>query len=315
MELDQLRALRAVVAEGSVGGAAASLFLTASAVSQRLARLERAVGQPLLERTGRGVRATPAGALLAAHADDILAAVDRAAAQVAALRSAVVGELRLAAFASAARALLPPAVRDLHRDHPSLRAQVAEQEPDEAVPLVVRGAVDVAVVQDWPDSPLELPAALRYAGLLRDPVDLAVPVAHRLAGRAAVTLADVGDEPWITWPRGQLCHDWFHSVLAAAGATPRVAHTAAEYGTQLALVAAGCGVALVPRLGRGEVPDQVRTLPLTPAPHRRVYAVWHADRAGHPAVTAAVCAIRASAAARRRSTTADGNAGPPEIHR
>ncbi|HEX5740364.1 MAG TPA: LysR substrate-binding domain-containing protein, partial [Pilimelia sp.] len=95
------------------------------------------------------------------------------------------------------------------------------------------------------------------------------------------------------------------------GVAPRIAHTAAEYGTQLALVAAGCGVALVPRLGRGEVPEQVRVLPLEPAPHRRVYAVWHADRAGHPAVTAAVAAVRASAATLRRPAPADGATGPP----
>ncbi|UJW32796.1 LysR family transcriptional regulator [Saccharothrix sp. AJ9571] len=285
LNLERLRVLRAVSTTGSVSGAAAQLHVTTSAVSQQLARLEREVGQPLLERNGRGIRLTDAAALLAAHADRLLAQVERVEADLARHRGAVAGALSMAAFATAARGLLPGALRALRADHTGLRVRLDEREPPEAISGLCRGEVDVAVVQDWPESPLELPEGLSRETLLHDPLDLAVPVDHE-------PRAELADEEWITWTSGQLCHDWLSRTLGE----PRIVHTASEHSTQLALVAAGLGVALLPRLGRDHVPDGVRVVPIDPAPARQVHALWRTSAARRPAIRAAVIALRSAAA-------------------
>src|SRR3981189_546625 len=129
LDLDRLRALSAVATYGSVSAAADVLHVTTSAVSQQVAKLERETGQKLLERNGRGVRLTDAAALLATHAERILAMVEEAEAAREAQRGEVVGELPVAAFPPAARGLLPPALRALARDHPRLRVCMREQDP------------------------------------------------------------------------------------------------------------------------------------------------------------------------------------------
>ncbi|AXB47602.1 LysR family transcriptional regulator [Amycolatopsis albispora] len=291
LNLERLRVLRAVSATGSVSGAAAQLHVTTSAVSQQLARLEREVGQRLLERNGRGIRLTDAATLLAAHGDRLLAQVEEVEAELARHRGAVAGALSVAAFATAARGLLPGALRALRAEYPALEPRMDEQEPPEAVAGLCRGDVDVAVVQDWPEAPLVLPEGLSRDYLLDDPLDLAVPAGHPLAGRAEVPLPELGAEEWITWTDGQLCHDWLTRTLEA----PRIVHTASEHSTQLALVAAGLGVAVLPRLGRGHVPEGVRVVPIHPGPARQVHVLWRTSAARRPAIRAVVTALRESA--------------------
>lgn len=295
LNLERLRVLHAVATTGSVRGAAETLHVTTSAVSQQLARLEREVGQRLLERHGRGIRLTDAAALLAEHAGTLLAQVEAVEADLARHRGAVAGPVTIAAFATAARGLLPGALRALRADHPDLTARLAEQEPDDAVLALCHGDVDVAVVQDWSDAPLPLPDGLARQPLLDDAFDVALPAGHRLADRAAVTLTELADEDWISWTAGQICHDWLTHALRGHGVLPRVAHTASEHPTQLALVAAGLGAAVVPRLGRGAVPEDVVFVALQPVPHRQVYALWRTGSSRRPAIGAAVRALREAA--------------------
>src|SRR5437762_13095452 len=107
LNLERLRVLHAVFTTGSVVGAACTLHVTTSAVSQQMARLEREVGQRLVERQGRGVRLTEAGALLSRNAADLLSHVERVESDIAEHRGTVAGTLTIAAFATAARGLLP----------------------------------------------------------------------------------------------------------------------------------------------------------------------------------------------------------------
>jgi molybdate transport repressor ModE-like protein len=286
--LERLRVLHAVAAAGSVVGAARNLHVTTSAVSQQIARLEREVGQPLVERHGRGIRLTGAGALLAGHAADLLDHAERVAADLDALRGAVTGSLAVAAFATAARGLLPGALAALRSAYPSLTVSLAEQEPHEALPLLVRGRLDVAVVQDWAEEPLAVPPGLARRDLLDDPFDVALPAAHPLAARARVGLAELAEVDWISWSSGQICHDWLVVTLRGLGAEPRIAHTASEHATQLALVRAGLGAAVIPRLGRGPVPAGVRFVPIDPTPTRRVFALWRSSTGARPSVAAFV---------------------------
>ncbi|MFC5002446.1 LysR family transcriptional regulator [Dactylosporangium cerinum] len=265
------------------------------AVSQQIARLERETGQHLVEKQGRGVRVTEAGAVLARSAGEVLTLVERVEAGLAGHRGVVAGPLAVAAFATAARGLLPGVLAQLRTAFPDLDVALSEQEPDAAVAALRRGHPDVAVVQDWADDVLAVPDGLSRRHLLDDPFDVALPAAHPLAGRAAVTVADLAGEDWIGWSTGQICHDWLSATLRRHGAQARIRHTASEHSTQLALVAAGLGAAVIPRLGRDPVSVSV-SVPFDPQPTRRVFAVWRDSAAARPAVATAVDALASHAA-------------------
>jgi molybdate transport repressor ModE-like protein len=286
LNLDRLRVLHAVSNTGSVSGAAATLHVTTSAVSQQLARLEREVGQALVERNGRGIRLTDAGSVLAEHAGRLLDEVERMEADLAARRGAVAGRLTIAAFATAARGLIPATMRALRDEHPALSVRLAEMEPNDAIPALRRGDADIAIVQDWPEAPLELPDGLSREPLLEDLFDAVLPADHPCAARETVTMAELAGEKWISWAGGQICYDWFRQSLYGDGVRPDITHTASEHSTQLALVAAGMGVAIIPRLGREPVPDTVRVIELRPALSRQVYALWRDSAARRPAIAA-----------------------------
>ncbi|MDI2129100.1 LysR family transcriptional regulator [Yinghuangia seranimata] len=299
LDLDQLRALQAVAREGSLSRAAETLHLTPSAVSQRLTKLEKDIGQPLLQPHGRTVQLTPAGQLLVLRAAEILSLVHRTHAELENHQGLVTGELSIAAFPTAIRGLLPPALRSLARAHPELQLHIHEQEPEQSLPLLTRSVVDVAVVQDWGSRPLPLPADIQTRDLLHDTADLALPAHHPLAHHASLRITDVADEPWIAWTPGTLCHDWLLDTLRAHHHKPRIAHTAAEYPTQLALVRAGLGIALTPRLGRDHVPDDVAVVPVRPAPIRHIYAAYRHDDEQRPTIQAALTALHDAAAQAR----------------
>lgn len=299
LNLDRLRILYAVARHGSVSGAAEGLHVTTSAVSQQMAKLERETGQQLLARNGRGVRLTDAGRLLAEHARRIISQLELAEADLEAHRGRAVGELLLAAFPTAARGLFPAVLAALRADHPQLRVRLREMEPDAAVRMLVRGDIDLAVVLDWYNRPLSLPGGLAKEPLLDDPADVAMPADHPRAGSGPVELADFADDEWISWPGGEFCHDWLLFTLRGQGIEPRLCHTAGEHHTQLALVGAGLGVAVAPRLGRGPLPEGVAVAPVRHPMKRHVYAVWRQETDRRPSVRAAVEALRAAAGAVR----------------
>lgn len=286
LNLERLRVLHAVWTTGSVVGAARTLHVTTSAVSQQVARLEREVDQRLVERQGRGIRLTEAGALLARHAGDLLGHVERVEAGLAEHRGAVAGALTIAAFATAARGLLPGVLRDLRSRYPDLSVSLSEQEPHEAIPALRRGHLDVAIVQDWAEEALAVPPTLSRRHLLTDPFDVALPADHPLANRYSVAIKELAGDDWITWSTGQICHDWLIRIFDRHDAQPRIQHTASEHSTQLALVAAGLGAAVIPRLGREPAPPSVRFVPLDPPPIRRIFALWRTSAGNHPAIGA-----------------------------
>jgi DNA-binding transcriptional LysR family regulator len=291
LHLERLQALHAVSTFGSVTGAAEALRLTPSAVSQQLGKLQRDVGQRLIEPYGRGVRLTPVGVLLAKRAHAILSEVESAEGELDRERERVVGDLQIAGFATAARAILPQTVARLRTEHQQLRLRVSERQPDEAIRLVVAGHLDIALVNDWMNAPLVLPDGVERLLIMNDPVDLAVPEDHPLAQRTSVELTELGAEPWITWPFGAICHEWLTQTLRQHGLTPEVTHTAEEHQTQLAMVAAGLGIAVMPRLGRGSI-DGVSIVSLKPAFSRRVYAIWRTLASERPAIAVTVSAVR-----------------------
>jgi DNA-binding transcriptional LysR family regulator len=295
LNLERLRTLDALARHGSVSAAADGLHVTTSAVSQQMAKLEREVGQQLLAKNGRGVRLTDTGRLLADHASRILSQVELAQSEIEARRGQVVGEVRIAAFPTAARGLFPAVLSSLRRDHAELRVLSRELEPEAAVREVIRGDLDLAVVLDWSNKRLPVPGGLAQAHLLDDVPDVAMPADHPLAGRAEVDLEEFADDEWVSWPEGEFCHEWLVFTLRSKGFEPRITHLAGEHHTQLALIAAGLGVCVAPRLGRGAVPEGVALVPVRQRMRRHVHAVWRTDADRRPSIRAAVEALRSAA--------------------
>ncbi|MGC5342365.1 LysR family transcriptional regulator [Streptomyces sp. DT171] len=293
LDLARLRALHAVSVHGSVAGAAAALGYTPSAVSQQITKLERETRTILLERQGRGVALTEEALHLVAAAQRLLAIVEDAETTLEERRGRPTGRLSIGAFASAARGLLPGVLAELDREHPALETRMTEVDPHLSVDLVAKGVIDLAVVHDWDIAPLPVPEGVAQAVIGDDGCDLLVPEGHALTARDAVRREELAKERWICQPPGTVCHDWLIRTLRASGYKPDIRHQAEENHTQLALIAAGLGVAMIPRLGRGPLPPGVVAVRLDPVPVRRLYALWRTGAARRPAITAAVSALRA----------------------
>jgi DNA-binding transcriptional LysR family regulator len=277
MDLGRLRALHAVAVHGSVGRAAAALGYTPSAISQQISKLERETRTPLLEKRGRGVVLTDAAQELAHTAQAVLALVEQAEVDLESRRGEVTGRLSLAAFATAARGLLPTALADLSAAHPE---------------LVARGEVDLAVVQDWPNTPLATPEGVCRRRLGEDPVDVVLPADHPLAAREVLTVEELKGQRWVNTPPGTICHDWLLQTLREAGEDPDTRFQATEFDTQIALIRAGLCIGLVPRLGRAPLPAGVVARPIVPEPTRRVSVLWREHATRRPAIAAALDALQ-----------------------
>lgn len=274
---------------GSVAAAARLLHVTPSGVSQQLAKLEREVGAGLLEPAGRGVRLTPAGELLARRGTELLAHASGIAAEIAAMRSEVVGPIRFGAFVTASRVVLPGAVTALLSRYP-VHVTVVEAETEVTLESVARGRIDVGVVDSWESAPVDIPTDLESRLIHRDTAEVALSVDHPLALGATVPLSALSATPWVAWGAGTAFHDWLVRTLRRQGFEPRVDFEASDVSTHLAFAAAGLAAALVPRLAVEEPPAGVVLLPTEPRLHRDIYAVWRAGTAG-PAVRAGIDAV------------------------
>jgi len=191
LSLARLKVLREVVERGSFSAAAEAMSYTQSAVSQAIARLEAETGVTLLIRDRRGVRTTAAGATLVDHAETILAQVEAAQAELAAVLGLRGGVLRLASFPSAGATLIPQAVASFRASHPEVALTLAEGEPEEIAPRLRTGEFDLALLFEFPGTGELARAGLRTVALLEDPMHVALPVSHALATKPAITVADL----------------------------------------------------------------------------------------------------------------------------
>jgi DNA-binding transcriptional LysR family regulator len=292
VSLRALQALAAVRARGSVTAAAVALGYTPSAVSQQLNRLERETRTVLLEPHGRTVRLTSAGEQLANAAEAILREWESASAGLELLRGTVCGVVRVAAFPTVARGLLPQVLSALRRDEPELTVQLAETPSHSTIAMLKDGDCDLAVAHDWPETPLNLPPGIHAELLGTDFADVVLPADHRHAQRPYVALEDLADERWVAEP-GSVTHDLLVHLLARSVDAPRVEFAIREFPTQLALIEAGLAVGLIPRLGRADLPDGVRAVPTDPPAARRVYGVIRDSSADRPAVQSVLQALKA----------------------
>lgn len=292
IDLSALVSLRAVDATGSVSAAAETLGYTPSAVSQQIKRLERQAGVALLERVGRGVMLTGPGRRLVEEGAALLLDLEQIEAGLLAEAGTVSGRLRVTAFSTAMRGMVAPAVAALLSDHPDLEVTLTESEPFEAVDLVAAGQADVAVVHSWGDQALETPDHVDPVPVGRDVADVLVPAGHRLAGRTRVSPHDLVDEGWIATPEGSICRRWLSRMHDGTGRPPRIVHQAFEFESHVAMVEAGLGVALVPRLGRQPLPPGVVAVAVhRPVPERTITALSRRSMGTSPAVRAVLTAL------------------------
>ena len=295
LEMRRLRLLSELSRRGTIAEVARAVGYTPSAVSQALALLERETGVALLERDGRRVRLTPAATGLVARADRVLAELDAAAAELAAEHGTVTGSVAIGAFPSAAVQLAVPAVRELHARHAELDCKVREHEPEDGIPLLRSGALDVLISERYDDVAPAPAGGLEEYLLLSESLLLVLPADH--PGDDPVDLTTLAGEPWIGGLAGTQYAVAMELACRAAGFEPRFAHTADEASVHHALAAAGLGVALVPALACHGF-QGVRYAPAMPAPPRRhVSALSRRGADRRPAVAAVLDALRAAACA------------------
>ncbi len=256
LNLARLQVLSEVVSLGSFSAAAEALSYTQSAVSQSIARLEAETGAPLVVRGRRGVTPTPAGAALVAHAERIFDQVREAEADIAAVMGVRAGRLRVGSFPSGGATLMPPAVARFRRSHPDVVLTLEDGEPEEIVPRLRAGELDLALLYEFPGARprrRRLGAGLRSVRLLEDPIRVAMPVEHPLAAKSKLVLADLRDEPWVQTSAASPYAKHVVATCLAAGFEPTVAFESDDFDTVQGLVAAGVGVALIPRLALNRV--------------------------------------------------------------
>jgi DNA-binding transcriptional LysR family regulator len=289
----RLNVFREVVEHGSFSAAADALSYSQSAVSQAIATLEEELGTPLLERRRGGVRPTPAGAALAAHVGGILARMEAAEEEVAAIARGRGGRLRTAAFPTAAATLMPPAIAAFRDSHPGVEVTLVEGEPEEIGPRLRAGELDLALLFEFEGVGERLGAGMRRFELADDPLLLALPAGHPLADRERIELADLREEPWVlTSPTSASAKHVVRSCHAT-GFEPTVSFESDDYQTVQGLVAAGVGVALIPELALALAREDLAVRALHPAsPVRKVFAATPRAAAATAAIATMVDVLR-----------------------
>jgi DNA-binding transcriptional LysR family regulator len=265
LNLARLRVLKEVAHRGSFSGAADALSYTQSAVSQQIAALEAETGMTLLERHARGVSLTAAGQTLVGHAEGILAQVEGAEAALSAIAGLHGGHLRMASFPTAGATLMPLAIAAFRSAHPAVELTLSEGEPEEIVPRLRAGELDLALLFEFAGEDPLWEGSTRVE-LLEDPMYLALARDHPLAGKRRLRLENLREQAWVQTSASSPCARHVVRCCHAAGFEPNVSFQSDDYQTVQGLVAAGVGVALIPELALSVVRDDITIRALTPSP-------------------------------------------------
>jgi DNA-binding transcriptional LysR family regulator len=300
LDLRRLRLLQELHRRGTIAAVAEALQFTPSAVSQQLAVLERESGVPLLERSGRGVRLTDAALVLVRHADTLLERAELAEAELAEAAGSVAGRGRVAAFQSVALRLVAPAMRALARDAPGLRCELVEAEPEQSLPALALGDIDLVLADEWQHQPHSRPAGVERHDLHRDPVYLVLAEDHPAVRRheRAIPLAELAGEAWTTGHPGTGWEEITDRTCRQLGGfDPDVRHRANDSVVGLALVAHGLAVTLLPEFVAPGVHPGVAVRGIAEGSvYRDIFAATRSADAQRPSLRALLAAVRAAAA-------------------
>jgi len=295
LELRRLRLLRELHERGTIAAVADALRFTPSAVSQQLAMLEREAGVALLERAGRGVRLTDAALVLVGHADALLERAALAEADLAAAAGTIGGRGRIAGFQSVALRLALPAMQALARDAPGLRCELVESEPEQSLPALAVGEVDLVLADEWQHQPRARPEGVVRHDLHQDPVRLVLPADHPAAREhpVAVPLSALAGDTWTTGHPGTGWEEMTERTCRRLGGfDPAIRHRANDSVISLALVSRGLAVTMLPDLVAPETHPGVAVRDIADEPvYRTIFAATRAADARRPSVRALLAAV------------------------
>ncbi len=288
IDVRRLQVLSALAEHHTVAATAEALGVTPSAVSQQLTALARETEVPLVERSGRRFVLTGAGRVLLERARVIFAELERAQADLARYAEGSLGAVRVGSFATGISNLVAPAVAGLRRTHPGWRFSVVQAEPEHSTELLRTGGIDVAVTMSSPHLPATGTPGFQFHPVMVEPLDVVLPYEHPLATKEELDLAaDLSDADWIMSGPGTV---WFDTVAAAchqAGFHPRNAHVVTDFSAAFALVTAGLGVAMVPRLAwHGTATSHMVVRSVRNGPRRHVLAATRSGADPEPLLTA-----------------------------
>lgn len=300
LDVRRLRVLLAVAEQGGVAAAARSLSFTPPAVSQQLAALERQLDVALVDRSRRTARLTPAGHRLADHARQVLAGLEAAEADLANLDGGIRGVLRVGTIPTLGQTVLPRVLADVTAFAPDLDFRVEQLEPEDSLPAVARGELDVALAGEYGLTPRRRQANVDRIDLFSEPIYIAVPADSAFTG-PQVHVGDLRDARWIAPDPGSSCAVLLERSCAIAGYEPHIIGHCADFAVATGLVRTGLGVALVPRIAvPAEDPAGPQTLRLLtavdPTIHRTLYVAVRPGSRDHPAIAALLTALQAAAA-------------------
>lgn len=296
LELRRLRLLRELHERGTVAAVAEALQFTPSAVSQQLAMLEREAGVKLLQRAGRGVRMTDAALVLVEHAEALLERAALAEADLAAASGTVAGRGRIAGFESVSLRLALPAMEKLARDAPGLRCELTEMEPEDALPALALGDIDLVLGDEWHHQPRSMPAGVERHELMSDRVRLLLPSRHPAARRhpEAVPLAELAGDAWSTGYAGMGWDEMTRRTCQELGGfEPDVRNRTNDAGISISVVAHGLGVAMIPDLALPARHPGVKIRDIAGGPvERAIFAATRTTDAARPSTRALLAAVR-----------------------
>ncbi|MFE3192594.1 LysR family transcriptional regulator [Nocardia sp. NPDC059240] len=286
----RLRLLVELSERGTIAAVAEALYITPAGVSQQLATLESEARTPLLERFGRRVRLTEAGAVLVTAAKEILADIERAESDLEQLRGNVSGTLRVSCVPTASAAAVP-AVARLRARHPDLTLHLEQRETPDAVRALKLGEIDLAVVDSFGDAEPADDAALHRIPLLDDPLVVMVGDGHPLAGRESLSIAELAEENWVLCEEPTPWCDFLVSLCRAAGFAPNVVARSRSVDFSAAYVESGDAVAVPSRLLMRDIHRNVTAIPLRPTTIRHLALVLRKTATASPTVSATAAAL------------------------
>jgi DNA-binding transcriptional LysR family regulator len=282
LDVRRIRVLQEVIGRGSFSGAADSLHLSQSAVSQQIAVLEREVGVPLLERTSEGPKLTAAGEALMEHGDAVICRLEEAEREIAQIAGLEGGRLRLSSFPTASATLMTRALSLFRQRFPKVELEFTEDEPEDSFPALKRGDFDLAVVFDYPAFPLDFSRDVQAEMILEERMRVALPVGHPLAAAKSVRIEDLAEEDWLCGALPSSCRDQIIGLCREAGFEPKISFQSEEYDVLKGFVAGGLGVTILPDLAGGHPGVELRAV-RGKKPVRRVWAVTRESEARPPA--------------------------------
>ncbi|HLJ58092.1 MAG TPA: LysR substrate-binding domain-containing protein [Chthonomonadaceae bacterium] len=279
MELFQLRYFAAAARRLHFTRAAQECCVAQPSLSQQIANLERELGAPLFVRQGRGVALTDAGRVMLEYAERILAEEEAAKRAIQEVLGVKRGQIAIWTLPTPGQHLLPPLLAAYRRRYPDIAVSLREVAPARAIAeAIASGRADLGIVHQ----PYEV-EGLEERALLREEMALVVPEGHPFAGRTGLALSDAAAEDFVWVSEGATETHPLYAACLAAGFAPRIVCLSGSAQGMQALVAAGMGIALLPRLAI-HPPDGAVVVELDePRPGRTLVAIWRADRISHAA--------------------------------